>query len=100
MRRLNEARLRGATCRAGATSTAAPLAWSDRLATAAQVQAREMARLDRMSHLDSQNRSLGERLRALGYRYSTAVENLGVGYPSLDEVVDAGSRAKATDENR
>ena len=89
MRRLNEARLRGATCRAGSTSTAAPLTWSESLAAAAAVQAAEMARLQRMSHLDSQNRGLADRLRAMGYRYSLAVENVGVGYSSLDEVVDA-----------
>ena len=76
-----------------------PLAWSESLAAAAQVQAAEMARLHRMTHLDGQNRGLAERLRALGYRYSLAVENLGVGYSSLDDVVDAWLESEAHCEN-
>jgi len=89
MRHLNEARQRGGTCRAGTPTTAAPLTWSEGLAAAAQVQAAEMARLQRMSHLDGQNRSLAERLRAIGYPYRLAFENVGVGYSSLEEVVEA-----------
>ena len=99
MRRLNEARLRGVTCRAGTTFTAAPLTWSESLAAAARVQAAEMARLQRMTHFDSQSRSLAERLRAIGYRYSLAVENVGVGYSSLDEVVDAWLESEGHCEN-
>ena len=99
MQRLNEARLRGAACRAGTTSTAAPLTWSEHLAAAAQVQAAEMARLRRMSHLDSQNRGLADRLRAMGYRFSLAVENVGVGYSSLDEVVEAWLESEGHCEN-
>ena len=99
VRRLNEVRLRGAMCRSGTTSTAPPLTWSESLAAAAQAQAREMARLDRMSHRDSQNRGLAERLRAQGYRYSIAVENLGVGYASLDDVVDAWLESEGHCEN-
>jgi len=90
LHRLNEARARGAACRpAGDLTKAAPLKWSDSLATAALLQSREMALLGRMGHLDSANRGLAERLRALGYGYSTAAENVAVGYPSLDDVVAA-----------
>jgi uncharacterized protein YkwD len=90
LHRLNEARSRGAACRpAGELTKAAPLKWSNSLATAALLQSREMALLRRMGHRDSENRGLGERLRALGYRYSTAAENVAVGYPSLDDVVAA-----------
>jgi uncharacterized protein YkwD len=99
MHRLNEIRSRGAACHAGPASTAAPLIWNETLAAAAQAQSREMARLDRMSHRDSQNRGLAERLRAQGYRYSTAVENLGVGYASLDDVVDAWLESEGHCEN-
>ena len=99
MQRLNDARQRGAACRAGAMSTAAPLTWSEHLAAVAQVQAAEMARLRRISHLDSQNRGLPDRLRALGYRYSLAVENIGVGYSSLDEVVEAWLESEGHCEN-
>ncbi|MDQ6639835.1 MAG: CAP domain-containing protein [Pseudomonadota bacterium] len=89
MRRLNELRVGGVTCGARDLVTAAPLSWSDSLAAAAQLQSREMALLDRMGHRDREDRALAQRLRALGYRFSAAVENVAVGYPSLDDVVAA-----------
>ncbi|CAM5787196.1 CAP domain-containing protein [Rhizobacter fulvus] len=90
LERLNATRARGAAChRPGTPTRAAPLAWNPRLAAVAAAQAQDMAKLDQMSHRDSLNRNLGERLDAMGYRFSTAVENVAVGYASLDAVVDA-----------
>jgi uncharacterized protein YkwD len=90
LQRLNATRTRGAVChRPGTPTSAAPLAWNPRLAAVAAAQAHDMARLDQMSHHDSLNRGLGERLDAMGYRFSNAVENVAVGYASLDAVVDA-----------
>ncbi len=90
LERLNATRTRGAVChRPGTPTSAAPLAWNPRLAAVAAAQAQDMARLDQMSHRDNLNRNLGERLDAMGYRFSTAVENVAVGYASLDAVVDA-----------
>jgi uncharacterized protein YkwD len=73
--------------------------WSDDLAAAALVQAREMVLAQRMSHHDRDNRGLAERLRATGYRFSAAVENLAVGYPSLDVVVEAWVSSEGHCEN-
>ncbi|MEO7114309.1 MAG: CAP domain-containing protein [Caldimonas sp.] len=98
-RRLNDIRHHGVACPSGATATPVTVAWNDRLASAAQVQAREMARLERMSHRDSQNRDLGERLRAVGYRFGTAVENVAVGFASIDDVVDAWLESDGHCEN-
>ena len=90
LQRLNATRTRGAVChRPGAPTSAAPLAWNPRLAAVAAAQAQDMARLDHMSHRDSRNRDLGERLDAMGYRFSAAAENVAVGYASFDAVVDA-----------
>ncbi len=97
--RLNDVRHRGATCRSGPMSTASALVWNDRLADAARSQAREMARIDRMSHRDSQNRGLGERLRIVGYPLGVAVENVGVGFASVDDVVDAWLDSEGHCEN-
>ena len=58
-----------------------------------------MARLGRMSHRDRQNRGLGERLRAVSYAFSTAVENVAVGYPSVADVVDAWLESDGHCEN-
>lgn len=90
LHRLNEARLRGAACqRAGAPTRAEPLQWNESLAAAAAAQSREMADLDRMSHRDSHDRALPERLARMDYRFSAAAENVAVGYASLDAVVEA-----------
>jgi uncharacterized protein YkwD len=87
---LNAARRQGAICqRAGPMVVAAPVTWSDNLAAVAQAQSRDMAELKQMRHRDTLNRGLAERLSAMGYRFSTAVENIAVGYDSLDEVVEA-----------
>jgi uncharacterized protein YkwD len=100
LRRVNEARAHGATCpHSRVAATAAPLRWSESLASAAQSQASEMALLARMGHLDSANRGLGERLRAHGYRFSAALENVAVGYPSLDDVVVAWLGSEGHCEN-
>lgn len=87
---LNAMRALGAVCHhAGGAAVAAPLRWSASLAAVAEAQSHEMAVLNRMGHRDSQNRNLTERLAAMGYRFSSAAENVAVGYPSLGEVVDA-----------
>ena len=88
--RLNATRAHGAVCQAAAPpSVATPLRWSADLAAVAEAQSRDMAAQRRMSHRDSRNRSLPERLDANGYRFSAAAENVAVGYSSLDAVVEA-----------
>ncbi len=91
LRRVNAARAAGAMCHrsSGAVMFAAPLRWNVSLADVATTQARQMALLDRMQHRDARDRGLAERLRATGYRFSTAAENIAVGYASMDTVVDA-----------
>jgi uncharacterized protein YkwD len=90
LRRLNAERARGALCRSdGAYPAAAPLRWNDTLAAAAVAQSDDMASVSRMTHYDTRNRGLAERLVAVGYRFSAAVENVAFGYNSLDAVVVA-----------
>ena len=90
VRRINAARATGASCGAARDWPAArPLAWSVRLAEVAELQSREMAALDRLAHHDTRHQGLAERLRNNGYAFSAAAENVAVGYPSLDAVVDA-----------
>ncbi len=97
---LNAMRALGAVChQAGDAAVAAPLRWSASLAAVAEAQSQDMAVLNRMGHRDSQNRNLTERLSAMGYRFSTAAENVAVGYPSLGEVVDAWLESEPHCEN-
>lgn len=98
-RRLTELRLHGAACPSGAMAAVAPVAWNERLADAAQAQAREMARLARMSHRDGKDRGLGERLRAASYPFRIAVENVAVGFASIDDVVAAWLESEGHCEN-
>ncbi len=87
---VNAARARGAACSAARVWPAAePLAWSVRLAEVAALQSREMAGLDQLAHVDSRHQGLAERLRNHGYAFSSAAENVAVGYPSIDAVIDA-----------
>lgn len=100
LQRLNAVRASGKACHAaGPMTVGTPLIWSEGLAAAAMTQSREMAALNRMSHRDSENRNLGERLRAQGYVFTLAAENVAVGYPSLDEVVDAWLKSEGHCEN-
>lgn len=89
LRRVNAIRASGAPCRPAGHAGAAPLRWNAQLADAATAQSDAMAALSRMGHRDRLDRGLGERLQAQGYRYSAAVENVAVGYASIDAVVDA-----------
>jgi uncharacterized protein YkwD len=91
LRRLNAERARGVGCRGtgGNAAIVAPLRWSTDLAAVASAQADDMAALKRMGHRDRLDRALPARLAAMGYRHGTAVENVAVGYGSLDAVVDA-----------
>ncbi len=100
LQRLNAVRASGKTCHAaGPMTVGAPLVWSEGLAAAARTQSREMAALNRMGHRDSENRNLGERLRAQGYVFTSAAENVAVGYPSLEEVIDAWLDSEGHCEN-
>jgi uncharacterized protein YkwD len=100
LERLNEARQRGAACqRTGAPTRAEPLRWNENLAAAAAAQSREMAELDHMSHRDSHDRGLPERLTQMGYRFSAAAENVAVGYSSLDAVIEAWLRSESHCDN-
>ena len=90
LRRVNAVRARGAVCgSAGPAVAAGTLRWSAGLASVAAAQAESMAARHKMSHRDAQDRGLTARLAAHGYRFNSAVENVAVGYSSIDAVVDA-----------
>ncbi len=98
--RINSARALGAVCTStGAVQVAGPLTWSESLAAVASTQSREMAALRRMGHRDRRDRGLGERMRAVDDSFSLVVENVAVGYPSLDSVVAAWLESQGHCEN-
>ena len=66
----------------------APLRVSDQLSAAAQGHSEDMAHNDFFSHTSSDGRSPWERIRANGYRYWSAAENIAAGYTSAAAAVN------------
>jgi uncharacterized protein YkwD len=65
----------------------APVGVDSRLMQAAAEQAQSMGERDRISH--SLKGSLARRVSNAGYDWGATAENLGAGYPSLDDAVSA-----------
>jgi uncharacterized protein YkwD len=67
----------------------APLRVNQRLCAAAQIQARNMARLNEFGHVlnDTSTPTPLDRLRAVGYSYGSAGENIAYNYQGAQDVV-------------
>jgi uncharacterized protein YkwD len=88
LRRVNEARARGARCGKRSMPPARPLQVSATLEAAAAGHARDMAMRDYFDHYDREGRSPAERAQAAGYRESMVGENIAYGPATPEEVVD------------
>lgn len=66
-----------------------PLTWNDRIAEASSAFAVELAARDTLTHTGLDGSSPGDRLRAAGFDASDWAENVGMGYRSAQEIVDA-----------
>jgi uncharacterized protein YkwD len=75
-----------------------PLKLDSYLVTAAAALTNDMAKHDRMSHLGPDDADLRRRLKAAGYNYMLAAENVGIGQKSLAELIAAWK--KDPTENR
>jgi len=64
-----------------------PLSFNQRLYAAAQNHSNDMARHGFMSHQGSNGSSMSDRVRAVGYNYSSIAENVAAGYRTPEEVV-------------
>ena len=80
-----------------ARSGARPLAVDGTLNSIAAAYARAMASVDKMSHALSPWGPLDKRLRAGGYAYASAGENLGVGYRNIDDAFEGWRTSSAHD---
>jgi uncharacterized protein YkwD len=65
------------------------LVYNAQLDRMAKIQAENMARFQKMAHNipESQLPTLGDRARYAGYRYGRLAENVALGYPSAETVV-------------
>ena len=87
--RINQVRAGGANCGAdGVFGAAAAVTWNDKLTVAAEGHSQDMAAKDYFSHTSADGRTLGDRVNATGYAWSTLGENIAAGCPSVNAVMD------------
>jgi uncharacterized protein YkwD len=86
--RINQVRATGADCGAdGVFGAAAALTWNDKLTVAAEGHSQDMAAKNYFSHTSADGRTLGDRVNATGYAWSSLGENIAAGYAGVDAVM-------------
>jgi uncharacterized protein YkwD len=67
-----------------------PLVYNPQLDRMAKIQAENMARYQKMAHVipDASLPTLGDRARYVGYVYGRLAENVALGYPNAETVVE------------
>ena len=94
LERINQRRAAGASCGSrGSFGPAPPMRWSDALAQAAAAHATDMAAQNYFSHTSADGRSLGDRVGATGYAWTSLGENIAAGYPDIDTVIAGWMRS-------
>lgn len=89
LRLINARRAAGASCGTRGSFAPAPaLAWNGALANAAYGHSLDMATQNYFAHDSLDGRSLGTRVTAAGYSWSTVGENIAAGYATLPAVID------------
>jgi len=88
---INSVRAKGCNCGTTYMRPAAPITWSDVLASAASEHAMDMYKNDYFDHTSIDGRSLQDRLFSAGYTYNgfqsyTIGENIAAGQHSIAEV--------------
>ena len=71
-----------------------PLAWSPRLAAAAEDHSRAMAEQAFFDHVDREGRRVAQRADAAGYRWRSIGENLAAGHRTLDDALRGWLRSE------
>ncbi|MGM8228840.1 CAP domain-containing protein [Cellvibrio sp. ARAG 10.3] len=84
----NEARALGRRCGTTWYNPAPALRWDCRLGQASYVHSADMASNNFFSHTGSDGSSPFDRMRREGYQFSTAGENIGAGYRTVDAAVN------------
>jgi len=87
VQRLNAARAVARSCGNSVMPAAGPLVWNQRLFSAADRHARDMATRNYFSHTSLDGRSLAQRVAAEGYAWTSVGENLAGGQATVDGVI-------------
>ena len=82
------ARLAGATCGTTAYPPVAPVAFNSLLAQAARAHSNDMCARQYFDHNDPSGKTPFDRIKAAGYKYSAAGENIAAGQVSPEAVMD------------
>jgi uncharacterized protein YkwD len=87
---INEARAHDRVCgSAGAFDAADTVTWDDLIGQAALRHSTDMAANTHFDHTGTDGSSAGDRIADAGYVFSIWGENIAVGQPSIEDVVDA-----------
>lgn len=86
---INNLRAQAQVCGGVLYPAVAPLSWEGRLAQAATGHSIDMARNGFFSHTGSNGSSVGSRVSATGYAWSSVAENIAAGQTSLSSVMGA-----------
>lgn len=87
LQQINAVRAVARSCGGTAMPAAAPLAWSDRLFSAAARHSSDMAVNNYFSHTGLDGRSAAQRIAAEGYAWSWVGENIAAGQSSVSVVM-------------
>jgi len=88
LEKINKLRAKGCNCNGEFMRPVGPLTWSSTLMSSALFHARDMKRRNYFSHYSPNGNDIGDRLDAVGYKWSYCGENLGVGQQNFDEVFE------------
>lgn len=86
---VNAARAEPQVCGDDRRPPVGPLAWSERLESAAARHSRDMHVHDHFAHVGTDGSDVADRVTDAGYRWRLVGENIAVGHPSVDAVVQA-----------
>lgn len=88
LQQINAARATARTCGSTAMPAVGPLAWNDRLFSAAARHSRDMGTNNYFSHTGLDGRSPSQRIAAEGYAWSWAGENIAAGQQTVTTVMN------------
>ena len=78
-----------------------PLVYNPQLDRMAKIQAQNMARFQKMAHTipDASLPTLGDRAKYVGYTYGRLAENVALGYPNAETVVEGWMNSSGHRQN-
>jgi len=85
---VNAARAVGRNCGSTAYPAVGPLTWNTQTEQAARAQAEHLQQNNAFSHTGAGGSTVGDRLTATGYVWSTVGENIAAGFTELPDVVN------------